>query len=109
MAASSDTSQWSREVPRDEEAFSFFRDKLGSPRNVLAPMVCTLEKGVILIFKVEGSTLPFRILCRRYGVTLAYTPMLHRHFIAVWHFLVLQSQFLERPNIQKEIFCYMQG
>ncbi|KAH3761758.1 FMN-linked oxidoreductases superfamily protein [Pelomyxa schiedti] len=37
---------------------------MGSPGAVLAPMV-------------EGSVLPLRMLCRKYGVTLAYTPMIH--------------------------------
>ncbi|CAK0883538.1 unnamed protein product [Prorocentrum cordatum] len=37
---------------------------IGSPRFVAAPMV-------------DQSELPFRMLCRRYGTQLAYTPMLH--------------------------------
>ena len=41
-----------------------FWDRIGRPRHVCAPMV-------------EQSELAFRQLCRRYGTTLAYTPMFH--------------------------------
>jgi tRNA-dihydrouridine synthase 1 len=41
-----------------------FWDSIGRPQHVCAPMV-------------EQSELAFRILCRRYGTTLAYTPMFH--------------------------------
>ena len=37
-------------------------ERLGRPRHVMAPMV-------------HGSELPFRMLCRRYGCQLCYTPM----------------------------------
>lgn len=41
---------------------------IGSPRFVCAPMV-------------DASELPFRLLCREFGTTLAYTPMLHSRLL----------------------------
>lgn len=48
---------------RKPECWRVFREVLGSPRHVVAPMV-------------DGSVLPFRLLCRRHGADLAYTPMI---------------------------------
>lgn len=49
-------------------AWEYFR-KLGSPKFHVAPMV-------------DQSELPFRMLCRKYGATAAYTPMLHSRLYA---------------------------
>ena len=51
------------EDPQQSKGWRFFRS-LGSPKLWLAPMV-------------DQSELPFRMLCREYGVDGAYTPMLH--------------------------------
>ena len=48
---------------RVEYAWAYWA-KLGRPRFIVAPMV-------------DNSELPFRMLCRKYGATAAYTPMLH--------------------------------
>ncbi len=46
------------------DAYNIWRNTLGSPRYVAAPMV-------------EMSELAFREICRNHGTQLCYTPMFH--------------------------------
>jgi len=54
-------------------------EKLGKPRYVCAPMV-------------EQSDLPFRLLLRKHGVPLCYTPMIH------------SREFLRKPQKRSNMF-----
>jgi tRNA-dihydrouridine synthase 1 len=58
-----------RPVPDALQPFDYYNSVLGRPRLVLAPMV-------------DMSELPFRMLCRKYGAELCYTPMYHSRMFA---------------------------
>ncbi len=51
------------------KAWQWWRDHLGSPKRVLAPMV-------------DQSELPFRMLAREYGADICYSPMVHARLYA---------------------------
>eukprot|EP00922_Rhytidocystis_sp_ex-Travisia-forbesii_P022167 GHVS01032474.1.p1 GENE.GHVS01032474.1~~GHVS01032474.1.p1 ORF type:complete len:287 (+),score=4.42 GHVS01032474.1:28-888(+) len=75
------------------EVSSPFWERLGKPRFVTAPMV-------------EQSELPFRLLTRRYGSQLTYTPMLHARLFsekASYRCEMFDPSPLDRPLIAH--FC----
>ncbi|KAL4442149.1 hypothetical protein ABPG74_009167 [Tetrahymena malaccensis] len=59
--------------------YNFYKS-LGSPQYVCAPMV-------------DQSELAFRMLCRKYGTTLAYTPMIHSKVLQDQGYGYLNSVF----------------
>ena len=56
----------SQAPPKKLHGYEFYRS-IGSPKYICAPMV-------------EQSDLAFRILVKKYGCQLAYTPMLHSKY-----------------------------
>lgn len=71
----------------EHPGWDYFRNVLGSAAYHVAPMVrraaecfelcCMACLRFLPVLQVDQSELAFRELCRRYGATCAYTPMLH--------------------------------
>ena len=76
------------DVPRaktyQNAAYEFYR-RIGAPRFIMAPMV-------------GGSETPFRMMCRRYGVQLAYTPMLKADYCIQNSAEYIRLHFTESPE-----------
>ena len=64
-----DPEELKRRTQLRPEAWNFFTQTLGSPKYFVAPMV-------------DGSVLPFRLLCKRHGADLGVTPMIYSQIYA---------------------------
>ncbi|KAF8323992.1 Dus-domain-containing protein [Clavulina sp. PMI_390] len=64
MAAGECDSVASSELNRKLEGYDFYREIMHSPKHIVAPMV-------------DQSELPWRILSRRYGAQVVYSPMIN--------------------------------
>ncbi|KAJ3126547.1 hypothetical protein HK100_010204 [Physocladia obscura] len=79
--------------PRKLESFEFYQNVLGSPKHIVAPMV-------------DHSEYAWRILSRKYGAELCYTPMFHARLFAE-NEQYRTEQFVTGPNDRPLIvqFC----
>lgn len=83
-------------------AYAFYKS-IGSPKYIVAPMVlsrqansATCHPALLTLsrscLQVNASELPFRMLCRKYGAQLCYTPMIH------------SRMYNEKPHYRKDNF-----
>jgi len=77
-------------IEESSKGYKFYRDVLKSPKFIIAPMV-------------DQSDLPFRLLCKKYGAHIGYTPMIHARIFV--DSIKIQEECLLKCNFDRPLIC----
>lgn len=82
----------------NRKSFDWLLKLIHHPNNNSSTILPEFRNVVLAVAPmVDQSDLPFRLLCRKYGANLAFTPMIHA------------KMFCEKPAYQSRFFNLMEG